>query len=80
MQIRNRLKLTEWWKNFLTGVLATAIGVGLSFEVDKLVQQHNRQQAQRQAAMMAIYDIDETIHELKINRQREDAGCTRSQS
>lgn len=61
------------WTNFIVGVLATAVGVGLTFEVNNLVERHKQRQAQRQAAMMAIYDIDETIRELKLDRQREDA-------
>lgn len=64
---------SAWWKNFLTGVLATAIGVGLTFEVNNLVSRSNQKKAQRQAAMMAIYDIDEMVRKFEINKAREDA-------
>ena len=73
MKKDKRITLSTWWKNFLTGVLATAIGVGLTFEVNNRVEYHKQKQAQRQAAMMAIYDIDEIIRQFNWNKQREDA-------
>ena len=73
MKWKNRINLNAWWKNFLTGVLATAIGVGLTFEVNNRVEHRKQHQAQRQAAMMAIYDIDEIIRQFNDDRQREDA-------
>ena len=68
-----KISLNTWWKNFLTGVLATAIGVGLTFEVNNRVEHHKQKQAQRMAAMMAIYDIDDIIQEFTIDKEREDA-------
>lgn len=68
-----KIQLHSWWSNLLNGVLATAIGVGLTFEVNKLVERHNQQEAQRQAAMMAIYDIDELARKFEICKAREDA-------
>ena len=59
--------------NFLTGVLATAIGVGLTFGVNNLVTHHRQAQAQRQTAMMAIYDIDDIIHHFIRYKERDDA-------
>lgn len=73
MKLRNEIKNKSWWKDFVIGMLATAVGVGLTFEVNSLVERHNHRQAQRQAAMLAIYDINETIRELRTDRQREDA-------
>lgn len=73
MKMKNRINLSTWWKNFLTGVLATAIGVGLTFEVDKCVAHHRQKQAQRQAAMMAVYDIDEIIRQFLEDKKQEDA-------
>ena len=37
-----KISINSWWSNFLTGVLATAIGVGLTFEVNKLVERSGR--------------------------------------
>ena len=70
---KRKITLSTWWKNFLTGVLATAIGVGLTFEVNNRVSHHKQQQAQRQAAMMAIYDVDEIIRQFIVSKQRDDA-------
>ncbi len=67
------IKQSAWWQNFLTGVLATAIGVGLTFEVNTLVEDYKQQQAKRQTAMMAIYDIDDIIHNFILYKERDDA-------
>lgn len=71
--LMKKISINSWWSNFLTGVLATAIGVGLTFEVNKLVERSNQRKAQRQAAMMAIYDIDEMERKFEISKTREDA-------
>ncbi len=55
----------EWWIQFLTSVLGTAIGVGLTFAVGNIVDSRNKELAQRQTAMMAVYDIDEIVGQLK---------------
>ena len=68
-----KMQLNSWWTNFLTGVLATAIGVGLTFGVNNFVRHSTQKKAQRQAAMMAIYDIDDIMNELTNERQQEDA-------
>ncbi|MBO4476535.1 MAG: hypothetical protein J5737_07435 [Bacteroidales bacterium] len=60
------------WKEFLTGVLATAIGVGLSFAVNNMVENHKKDQARRHTAMMAIYDIDEIARQIREARHREE--------
>ena len=65
--------LNDWWRQFLTGVMGTAIGVGLTFAVSNWVEGNRKEQAQRQTAMMAVYDIDEIIRELKEDLEREDA-------
>ena len=70
---KRKITLSAWWQNFLTGVLATAIGVGLTFEVNNRVAHHKQQQAQRQVAMMAIYDVDEIVRQFIISKQRDDA-------
>lgn len=73
MKLSKHFHRPSWWQDFIVGVLATAVGVGLTFEVNHMVEHHKQQQARRQAAMMAIYDIDETIRDLRQERQREDA-------
>ena len=64
--------LNNWWKQFLTGVMGTAIGVGLTFAVSNWVDNHKKNQAQRQTAMMAVYDIDEIVRLMKEDSQEED--------
>ena len=53
--------LNDWWRQFLTGVMGTAIGVGLTFAVSNMVENHNKAQVRRQTATMVVYDIDEMI-------------------
>lgn len=65
--------LNDWWKQFLTGVMGTAIGVGLTFAVSNWVDNHKKLQVQRQTAMMAVYDIDEIIREMKEDLQQEES-------
>ena len=73
MPKKPQISFSTWWKNFLTGVLATAIGVGLTFEVNNRVEHHKKQQAQRQTAMMVIYDIDDIINHFIRFKERDDA-------
>ena len=70
---KRKIILNDWWKQFLTGVMGTAIGVGLTFAVSNWVENDKKAQVQRQTAMMAVYDIDEIIREIKEDLQREDA-------
>ena len=69
---KEKINARFWWKDFLTGVTATAIGVGLSFAVNNMVENHKKDQARRLTAMMAVYDIDEITRHLKEERQKED--------
>ena len=66
------MNLNDWWKQFLTGVMGTAIGVGLTFAVSNWVDNHKKDQVQRQTAMMAVYDIDEIVRLMKDEAQEED--------
>ena len=63
--------LNDWWRQFLTGVMGTAIGVGLTFAVSNMVENHNKAQVRRQTATMVVYDIDEMIREMKEDLQWE---------
>lgn len=71
-EIKKKGLLNDWWKQFLTGVMGTAIGVGLTFAVSNWVESNKKAQVQRQTAMMAVYDIDEIIRELKEDLQQEE--------
>ncbi|MBQ9397008.1 MAG: hypothetical protein IJU08_00755, partial [Bacteroidales bacterium] len=68
---RKRTFLNDWWRQFLTGVMGTAIGVGLTFAVSNMVDNHNKAQVRRQTATMVVYDIDEMIREMKQDLQWE---------
>ncbi|MBO4906966.1 MAG: hypothetical protein J5486_08050 [Bacteroidaceae bacterium] len=61
----------DWWMGFLTSVLGTAIGVGLTFVVSKLVENNHNAQAQRITAMMVIDDIDKSLEILCRIREEE---------
>lgn len=63
--------LNDWWRQFLTGVMGTAIGVGLTFAVSNMVDNHKKAQVRRQTATMVVYDIDEMIREMKEDLQWE---------
>ena len=73
MKWMSNFSLNAWWKSFLTGVLATAIGVGLTFAVNNSVSHHKQKQAQFQTAMMAVYDIDEIIRQFLEDMKTNDA-------
>lgn len=66
--------LNEWWKQFLTSILGTAIGLGLTFSVDKCVDNHKKEEAQRLTAMMVIYDIDKSIETVRNIKEHESQG------
>lgn len=63
----------SWWRGFLTTLLGTTIGIALTFGINRLVENYKTSQAQRQTAMMALYDIDEIIRQLKEYQEKEDA-------
>ena len=52
-------------KSFLVSVLGTAIGVALTFSLNELRSEKQKDQAQRMTAIMVIHDIDDTIDDLK---------------
>lgn len=66
-------KKYNWWRGFLTTLLGTTIGIILTFGINRLVESYKTSQAQRQTAMMAVYDIDEIIRQLKEDKEKEDA-------
>ena len=66
-------KKYNWWRGFLTTLLGTTIGIILTFGINRLVESYKTSQAQRQTAMMAVYDIDEIIRQLNNYQEKEDA-------
>lgn len=69
---KKRKKVNPWWMQFWIAVLGTSIGVGLTFMVSGLLENRSKQQAQRQAAMMVIDDMDKSIATLKAIQQFEE--------
>ena len=58
-------------KTFLISVLGTAIGVALTFSLNELRSEKQKDQAQRMTAIMVIHDIDNTIDALKELKESE---------
>ena len=59
--------------NLLLSILGTAIGVGLTFFVNNMVENNHQKAAQRETAIMAVCDIDEIVQELKEEIHLEDS-------
>ena len=64
--------IAPWSKQLLISILGTAIGVGLTFAVDRKMENDKQKRAQRETAIMAVCDIDEIIQQLKDEMHRED--------
>ena len=62
----------SYWRQFLIGVLGTAIGVGLTFFLSGISDNHKKAQAKRLTAIMVIHDIDNTIDMLKEMKEEEE--------
>ena len=54
-----------WVKELLMTFLATTISIVLTFGTAMLIENHQRNKAKRQMAMMIIHDIDETIVQME---------------
>ena len=74
MAEKKRKFLNEWWGQFLTSILGTAIGLGLTVGVDRVVENRNHEESQRLTAMMVIHDIDESIETLKKIIEEDETG------
>ena len=55
----------SWVKELLMTFLATTISIVLTFGTALLIEQHQRNKAKRQMAMMIIHDIDESINQME---------------
>ncbi len=62
----------QWLMQFLISVLGTAIGVGLTFAVSKLVESSKKEQAQRLTAMMVIDDMEKSLEIVKHIKEDEE--------
>ena len=69
---KKQKRANPWWMQFWISVVGTAIGVGLTFMVSGMLENHKKQQAQRQAAMMVIEDMTNSISTLKSILQTEE--------
>lgn len=67
-----KIIIAPWGKQLLTSILGTAIGVGLTFTADRMMENNKQQRAQRETALMAVCDIDEIIQQLKDEMHSED--------
>ena len=65
--------LSPWSKQLLISILGTAIGLGLTFTVNRAVDNRKQQRAQRETAIMAVCDINEIGQRLKEEIQLEDS-------
>lgn len=61
----------QWWKDFLISVLGTAIGVGLTFAVSKIVENNKKEEAQHVTAMMIIDDMENSLEIVKFIKDDE---------
>lgn len=68
---KNKLRLTPWWKGFLTSILGTTISIALTFGTTALLNRYKKKEAQRLTAMMVIDDVNKSIETLKNIRQNE---------
>ena len=59
-------------KELLISIIGTAIGLGLTFAVDRSVENNKQQHAQRETALMAVCDIDEIMQGIREEIHLED--------
>ena len=65
--------LHTWLIQLLISIFGTAIGVGLTFFVNNVVEKKHQRAAQRETAIMAVCDIDEIVQGLKEEIALEDS-------
>lgn len=69
---RKTTESRQWWKDFLIGVLGTAIGVGLTFAVSKIVENNKKEEAQHVTAMMIIDDMENSLEIVRFIKEDEE--------
>lgn len=72
MKDKKRHDSRQWWKDFLISVLGTAIGVGLTFAVSKIVENNKKEEAQRVTAMMVIDDMEKSLEIVRFIKEDEE--------
>lgn len=70
---KKQFDLFSWLKPLIISIIGTSIGVGSTFTVNRLVESHKQQKAQRETAIMAVYDIDEITRRIKEEGALEDS-------
>ena len=65
--------ISPWLSKLLLSILGTAIGVGLTFFANNMVEKSHQKAAQRETAIMAVCDIDEIVRGLKDEIHMEDS-------
>ena len=60
------------WKDFLISILGTAIGVGLTFAVSKIVENNKKEEAQHVTAMMIIDDMEKSLDIVRFIKEDEE--------
>ena len=69
---KKQITVAPWLRQILIGIIGTSIGLGLSFAVNRAVENNKQQKAQRETAIMAVYDIDEIRRQIKEDKEHED--------
>lgn len=72
MKDKKRHDSRQWRKDFLISVLGTAIGVGLTFAVSKIVENNKKEEAQRVTAMMVIDDMEKSLEIVRFIKEDEE--------
>ena len=72
MKDKKRHDSRQWWKDFLISVLGTAIGVGLTFAISKIVENNKKKEAQRVTAMMVIDDMEKSLEIVRFIKEDEE--------
>lgn len=69
---KKQITVAPWLRQLLVGIIGTSIGLGLSFTVNRMVENTKQQKIQRETAMMAVYDIEEILRQLKEEKDQEE--------
>ena len=63
-----------WWRELLMSFVGTTLSIALTFGTSALQEHYEHEAAQRNTAMMAILDVDESIHQLENTVKEIDKG------
>lgn len=65
--------INPWWKGFLTSILGTTISIALTFGTNTWLNASKKKEAQWHTALMALYDIDEIVKQMRADSEKEEA-------